>query len=148
MGFFDFGRSFLNSIPLQGGFTTALWGDPSQDAHQDAMSKAQGMMGQQRSDMMDARMNAMSQGSLAFGPRNQMLGQMMGQRGPNAQAMNLQPMMQNPMSPGMQAGIRQAAFGSAPPTAAPPGIGGGPAPSNGQFTGGMGMQPKDPYGRY
>ncbi len=146
MGFFDFGRSFLNALPLSGGITTALWGDPSQEAHQKSFEQAQGMMGQQRSNMMDARMNAMNQGALAFGPRNQMLGQMMGQQGPNAQAMNLAPMTQNPMTPQHQAGIRQAAFGSAPPTSAPPGSGGGPAPSGGQFTGGL--PPKDPYGRY
>ncbi len=148
MGFnpFDFGRSFVNSLPLVGGITSSLWGDPSQEAHQDAMRKAQGMMAGQRSNMMDARMNAMNQGALAFGPRNQMLGQMMGQRGPNAQAMNLQPMLQNPLTPQHQAGVRQAAFGSAPPTTAPPGYGGGPAGSSGTFTGGM--PPKDPYGRY
>lgn len=145
MGFFDWGRSFINGLPLVGGVTSNLWGDPSQEAHQDAMQQAQGMMGQQRSNMMDARMNAMNQGALAFGPRNQMLGQMMGQRGPGAQAMNLAPMMQNPMTPNAQAGIRQQAFGSAPPTQAPPGYGGGPAGSSGQFTG---TPPKDPYGRY
>ena len=145
MGFFDFGRSFINSLPLAGGITTSLWGDPSQEAHQDSMKQAQGMMGQQRSNMMDGRMNAMNQGALAFGPRNQMLGQMMGQRGPGAQAMNLAPMMQNPMTPQHQGSIRQAAFGSAPPTQAPPGYGGGPAGSSGTFGG---MPPKDPYGRY
>ncbi len=146
MGFFDFGRSFLNALPIQGALTSALWGDPSQEAHQKSFDQAQQMMAGQRSNMMDARMNAMNQGALAFGPRNQMLGQMMGQQGPNAQAMNLAPMMQNPMTPQHQAGIRQAAFGSAPPTSAPPGMGGGPAPSGGQFTGGL--PPKDPYGRY
>ena len=145
MGFLDFGRSFLNSLP-GGGVLSSLWGDPSQEAHQRSFEEAQKMMAMQRSNQMDARMNAMNQGALAFGPRNQMLGQMMGQRGPNAQAMNLNPMMQNPMTPGAQASIRQAAFGSAPPTSAPPGMGGGPAGSSGAFTGGM--PPKDPYGRY
>ena len=145
MGFFDWGRSFINSLPLVGGVTSSLWGDPSQEGVQDAYKQAQGQMAQQRSNVMDARMNAMNQGAMAFGPRNQMLGQMMGQRGPNAQAMDLKPMLQNPMTPQAQAGIRQAAFGSAPPTQAPPGYGGGPAPSTGAFSG---MPPKDPYGRY
>lgn len=146
MGLFDFGRKFLNSLPVAGGVLTQLWGDPTQEQHQKSFEQARQMMGQQRSNMMDARMNAMNQGALAFGPRNQILGQMMGQRGPNAQAMDLKPMMQNPMPPGMQGGIRQAAFGSAPPTNAPPGFGGGPAGSSGTFTGGM--PPRDPYGRY
>lgn len=146
MGFFDWGRSLMNSLPLQGGLTTMLWGDPSQEAHQKSFEQAQQMMAGQRSNMMDGRMNAMNQGALAFGPRNQMLGQMMGQQGPGAQAMNLQPMLQNPMTPQHQAGIRQAAFGNAPPTSAPPGMGGGPAGSSGAFTGSL--PPKDPYGRY
>lgn len=145
MGFFDWGRSFVNSLPGIGGITTGLWGDPSQEGVQDAYSKARQAMAQQRSGMMDSRMNAMNQGALAFGPRNQMLGQMMGQRGANPQAMDLSPMLQNPMSPQMQSGIRQAAFGSAPPTNAPPGFGGGPASSSRTFSG---MPPKDPYGRY
>lgn len=144
MGFFDFGRNFINSLPGIGGITANLWGDPSQEGVQKSFDQAQQQMAMQRSNMMDARMNAMNQGALAFGPRNQMLGQMMGQQGPDAQAMNLQPMLQNPMSPGMQGDIRQQAFGSAPPTNAPPGYGGGAAPSSGAFSG-VGQQ--NPYRR-
>lgn len=143
MGFLDFGRSFLNSLPLSGGITSALWGDPSQEAHQKSFEEAQRMMQMQRSGMMDSRMNAMNQGALAFGPRNQMLGEMMG-KGPNSQAMDLAPMLQNPMSNQMQSGIRQAAFGSAPPTNAPPGMGGQPTTPGGAFTG---AGPQNPYRR-
>lgn len=144
MGFLDFGRSFINSLPGVGGITSSLWGDPSQEAHQKSYERAQQMLAQQRSNMMDSRMNAMNQGALAFGPRNQMLGQMMGQQGPNAQAMDLAPMLQNPMSPSMQGDIRQAAFGSAPPQNAPPGYGGGPAQTSGAFSG---VGPQNPYRR-
>lgn len=132
MGFLDFGRSFINTIPGIGGLTTSLWGDPSQEAHQQSFQQARQMMDQQRSGMMDARMNAMNQGALAFGPRNQMLGQMMGGQGP---LMDLAPMLKNPMPTNMQGNIRQAAFGSAPPQAAPPGMGGGPGQTGGAFTG-------------
>jgi len=145
MGFLDFGRSFLNSLPVAGGVLSSLWGDPSQEAHQRSFEEARRRMAQQRSGMMDSRMNAMNQGALAFGPRNQMLGQMMGQRGPGAQAMDLNPMLQNPMSAQMQGDIRQAAFGSAPPQNAPPGMGGGLAGSSGAFSG-VGQQ--NPYRRY
>ncbi len=114
MGLWDFGRKFLNSIPIQGGITSALWGDPTQEAVQDAYGSAQGEMAKNRAYMMDARMNAMNQGALAFGPRNQMLGQMMGQTGPNAQAMDLAPMLKNPMPQAMQNDIRRQAFGKDP----------------------------------
>ncbi len=112
MGFFDFGRRFINGLPVVGGITSSLWGDPSQEAHQKSFDQAQGMLSQQRANMMDTRMNAMNQGALAFGPRNEMLGQMMGQQGP---AFDLAPMMQNPMPQNMQNDIRTAAFGSPPP---------------------------------
>jgi len=144
MGFFDWGRNLVNSLPGVGGLTAGIWGDPGQEGVQDAYKQAQQMLAQQRSGMMDSRMNAMNQGALAFGPRNQMLGQMMGQQGPGAQAMDLAPMLQNPMSTAMQGDIRQAAFGSAPPQNAPPGFGGGPAQTNGAFTG-VGQQ--NPYRR-
>lgn len=144
MGFLDFGRKFINSLPGVGGVTSALWGDPSQEGVQQAYQQAQEMLKGQRSNMMDARMNAMNQGALAFGPRNEMLGQMMGQQGPNAQAMDLNPLMQNPMPQNMQQDIRTAAFGSAPPTNAPPGYGGQPQAPGGAFTG-VGQQ--NPYRR-
>lgn len=119
MSFLDFGRKFINSLPGLGGVTTALWGDPSQEAVQKAFGQSREEMAKNRSDMMDARMNAMNQGAMAFGPRNQMLGQMMGQQGP---LMDLGPMLQNPMPAQMQSRIREAAFGpgAAPPNAPPP----------------------------
>lgn len=144
MGFLDFGRQFLNNLP-GGSLLSNLWGDPSQEAHQKSFEKAQQMMAGQRSNMMDARMNAMGQGALAFGPRNQMLGQMMGQQGPGAQAMDLTQMLQNPMPNQMQTDIRTAAFGSAPPMSAPPGMGGQPQAPGGAFTG---TGPQNPYRRY
>lgn len=146
MGFLDFGRSFINSLPGVGGITASLWGDPAQEGVQKSFAEAQKQMAAQRSGLMDARMNAMNQAALAFGPRNAMLGQMMGQHGPNPQAMDLTPMLQNPMPQSMQQDIRQQAFGSAPPSNAPPGYGGGPAGSYSSFTGRT--PPKDPYGRY
>jgi hypothetical protein len=126
MGFFDFGRKFINGLPGVGGITSNLWGDPSQEGVQDAYKKAQQEQAMQRMNMMDSRMNAMNQGALAFGPRNQMLGQMMGQQGP---AMDMTQMLQNPMSQGMQNGIRQAAFGTAPPNDGRP-VGGQFVPPN------------------
>lgn len=142
MGLFDFGRKFVNSLP-GGGVFASLWGDPSQEAHQKSFEEAQRMLKDRRSDMMDSRMNAMNQAALAFGPRNQMLGEMMGM-GKGANAMNLAPMLQNPMAPGMQQDIRKQAFGNAPPPNAPPGYGGGPAGSYGAFTG---VGPQNQYRR-
>lgn len=144
MSIFDFGRKFINGLPIVGGITSNLWGDPSQEAMQQAFGDARQQMATNRAYNMEGRTNAMNQAALAFGPRNQMLGQMMGQRGPNAQAMDLTPMLQNPMSPSMQGDIRQAAFGSAPPQNAPPGYGGGPAGSYGAFTG---VGPQNQYRR-
>lgn len=112
MGFFDWGRSLVNALPGVGGITTAIWGDPSQEGVQDAYKQSREEMAKQNAYQMMGRMNAMNQGALAFGPRNQMLGQMMGQTGPNAQAMDLTPMLQNPMSHAQQDAISQAAFGA------------------------------------
>lgn len=150
MGFFDWGRSFINSIPIAGGLTSQLWGDPGQEGVQQAYGQAQDQMAKYRSGMMDSRMNAMNQGALAFGPRNQMLGEMMG-KGPGQNLMDLDPMLQNPMSQAMQGDIRQQAFGPAGPPGQPPpmaGQPGQPPPMNnvgGAFTG-VGQQ--NPYRRY
>src|ERR1044071_3465527 len=95
MGLFDFGRSFINGLPFVGGITSSLWGDPSQEAVQHSYGQAQQLEAQQRANMMGARMNAMNQAALAFGPRNQMLGEMMGSGKP---LMDLNPMLQNPMN--------------------------------------------------
>lgn len=142
MSIFDFGRKFINGLPLVGGITSNLWGDPSQEAVQKAYGQAQHEQALNRSDMMDARMNAMNQGAMAFGPRNQMLGQMMGQQGP---AMDLGPMLQNPMPQQMQSRIRDAAFGpQGAPGAAPPMAGGPRNDVGGAFTG-VGAQ--NPYRR-
>lgn len=123
-------RRFMNSLPGAGGFLTSLWGDPGQEAHQKAMQQAQEMLKMQRSNQMDGRMNAMNQGAMAFGPRNDMLGQMMGKQGP---AMDLAPMMQNPMPVNQQNDIRAQAFGV-------------PAPNDGRPVGGAWTGPRGPYG--
>lgn len=141
MGFFDWGRKLVNGLPVVGGITSNLWGDPSQEGVQDAYGKAQQQQAQQRAYMMDGRMNAMNQAAMAFGPRNQMLGQMMGQQGP---AMDMTPMLQNPMSMAQQNDIRSAAFGPGAPSAAPPGAGGQPQAVGGAFTG---TGPQNPYRR-
>lgn len=111
-GMGDKGRNFLNGLPFVGGMFQGMFGDPEQEAMQRAMKEAQQKMERYRAQSMDSRMNAMNQGALAFGPRNNMLGQMMGQQGP---AMDLGPMLQNPMSPQMQGDIRAAAFDPANP---------------------------------
>lgn len=122
MGFWDWSRNLTNSLPVIGGVSSAMFGDPDQEAVQRAYQQAQEEQRKQRAYQMDGRMNAMNQGALAFGPRNQMLGQMMGQQGPT---MDLGPMMQNPMPMQQQQDIRQAAFGKGlPPPPGPMGSGG------------------------
>ncbi len=144
MGFFDFGRKFINSLPGVGGMATTLWGDPSQEAHQRSFEQAREEQEKMRAYLMDARMNAMNQGALAFGPRNQMLGEMLG-KGPGQNAMDLGPMLQNPMTQAQQNDIRQQAFGNTnTPPAVPNPAFGGPQPG-GAFTG-TGQQ--NPYRRY
>lgn len=122
MSLWDFGRRFTNSLPLVGGVSSALFGDPGHEDMQAAFQKAQQDLARNRMYNMDARMNAMNQSAMAFGPRNQMLGQMMGQQGP---AMDLQSMMANPMPMAQQQDIRQAAFGNqvAPPPNGAPNMG-------------------------
>jgi hypothetical protein len=136
-------RKFINSLPGIGGLTSSLWGDPSQEGVQQAYAQALEELKKNRSNMMDSRMNAMNQGALAFGPRNQMLGEMMG-KGPGQNAMDLAPMLQNPMPMNMQNDIRQQAFGSTPPMNAPPMAGGQPTPPGGAFTG---VGPQNPFRR-
>ena len=110
---FDFGRRFINGLPVVGGITSNLWGDPDQEAMQEAFAKAKQMQAKSRAYAMDGRMNAMNQSALAFGPRNQMLGEMMG-KGPGQNAMDLAPMLKNPMPQQQQQDIRDAAFAPAP----------------------------------
>ncbi len=119
MGIFDWGRGLINKIPIYGPIASAVWGDPSQEAHQKSLQKTKEEQERERAYDMEARMNAMNQGALAFGPRNQMLGEMMGM-GKGQNLMDLSPMMRNPMPQGQQNDIRQKAFGSAPPAQAPP----------------------------
>lgn len=107
MGAGDSFRNFGNSLPFVGGMMSSIWGDPEQEAAQRAYRQAQEAMKKQRFYNMEARNNMMSQGKLAFGPRNEMLGQMMGQQGP---AMNLDYILKNPMGLEQQADIRAAAF--------------------------------------
>ena len=114
MGFLDWGRNFFNSLPVVGGLTSTLWGDPQQEAMQKAFEQTQQELRKQRAYNMDTRANMMNQAQLAFGPRNQMLGQMMGQQGP---AMDLSAILKNPMSQQQQDDIRTAAFGSQSPGA-------------------------------
>lgn len=107
MSLWDGFRNFSNSLPFVGGLTSSLWGDPDQENVQKAYQHSQQELAKQRFYNMDARNNMMSQGKLAFGPRNQMLGQMMGQQGP---AMNLDYILKNPMGLEQQADIRSQAF--------------------------------------
>lgn len=142
MGLLDFGRKFINGLPIVGGVASNLWGDPSQEGVQKAFGQARHDMAVNRSDMMDARMNAMNQSAMAFGPRNQMLGQMMGGQGP---AMDMSQMLQNPMPQQMQSRIREAAFGPGGPPGAPPPMAPGPRNDVGGAFTGVGAQ--NPYRR-
>lgn len=109
-GAWDSYRGFVNGLPFVGGMTAGLWGDPSQEAVQEAYKQAQEQQRRDRAYAMQGRMNAMDQGALAFGPRNQMLGEIMGNR--NGQpAFDLEPMIRNPMPRMQQEEIRRAAFG-------------------------------------
>lgn len=103
-------RNTLNSIPFVGGLFKGILGDPEHEAMQRAMEEAKQVLTRERAFNMEGRTNAMNQGALAFGPRNEMLGEMMG-KGPGQNAMDLAPMMQNPMPQMQQDEIRAAAFG-------------------------------------
>jgi hypothetical protein len=104
-------RNFLNGIPFVGGMFKGLLGDPEHEAMQRAMAEAKEVLTRERAFSMQGNVNAMNQGALAFGPRNEMLGEMMG-KGPGQNAMDLGPMLQNPMPMGQQEEIRAAAFGA------------------------------------
>lgn len=107
-------RNFLNSIPFVGGMFKGILGDPEHEAMQRAMEEAKQVLTRERAFNMQGRINAMNQGALAFGPRNEMLGEMMG-KGPGQNAMDLQPMLQNPMPMVQQDEVRAAAFGGMQP---------------------------------
>lgn len=111
MSFLDWGRNLFNNLPIVGGLTSSIWGDPDQERVQDAYKQSQQDLAKQRAYNMDARTNMMNQGALAFGPRNQMLGQMMGMQGP---AMDLSQILKNPMSQAQQDDIRNSAFPQQP----------------------------------
>lgn len=109
MSVWDFTRNLFNSLPVTGGITSALWGDPNQEAMQRGFQQSREELARQRAYQMDSRMNAMGQAASAFGPRNQMLGQMMGMGGP---AYDLSQILKNPMTNRQQDEIRDAAFGT------------------------------------
>ncbi len=88
-------RSGMNSIPIVGGLTSSIFGDPDQEDHQANLERAQAQINGYRPQAMQGRMNAMNQGALAFGPLNQLMGQMYGK----GAMQNMKPMMQNPMDP-------------------------------------------------
>jgi hypothetical protein len=117
-------RRLVNSIPVVGGIGSSIWGDPDQEAHQKAMKRASGQAAQYRPELMNSRMNAISQMSQAFEPMNQMMQQVYGGgqpgKGPTGGMMDIEAMTQNPMSQGMQDQMYQSAFGTnAPPRTGP-----------------------------
>ncbi len=141
MSAWDGFRNITNSIPGVGGLTTAIFGDPKQEAKQKAMQRAAQQSNQYRAELLPSRLNAMSQMSGAFEPMNNMLGKMyggfndpslqtqQGQMGPGPQMVDINAMNQNPMTQGMMNQISQNATGRpAPPIRPPPGM--GPPPAN------------------
>lgn len=131
MGFGDRARSFVNAIPGVGGLTTALFGDPAQEAHARAMREASSAAAKRRPELMNSRLQALSQMSQAFEPMNRLMAEYNGM-GPNSKMMDIQSMIQNPMTQGMQDQMYQAAFGrNAPPAAPPPGFSNGQNPQPG-----------------
>jgi hypothetical protein len=139
MGAWDWTRNFVNNIPIVGGFTSSAFGDPKQEAKQDAFRQATAQINQARPEMMQSRLNAMSNTSAAFQPMNKMLQQTYGgfsdpkmqtqegQMDPNSGMMDFNQLNQNPMTQGMQDQMYMAAFGRPAPPSRIPG-----APPNGQ----------------
>lgn len=84
----------MNSIPIVGGLSTAIFGDPNQEAHQQQLAQNKADIAAYRPEVLRARLNAMNQGALAFNPLNNLMGQMYGQ---GAQ-MDMKQMMQNPFA--------------------------------------------------
>lgn len=97
--------AFWNEIPLVGGLLGGIFGNPEQEAHEKALKRAQQEMFQYRPEALDARMNAMHSMAGAFGPANNMMGQMYG----SGAQMDVGSMIQNPFSPEAQARMRAMA---------------------------------------
>ena len=120
---FDLRRP-INAIPGLGSLGSAIWGDPDQEAHSKAMKAASAQAAKYRPELMNSRMNAIGQMSQAFEPINQLMQQMYGGGqpgvGPTGGAMDIQGMIQNPMSQGMQDQMYQSAFGTKAPPGMPP----------------------------
>jgi hypothetical protein len=132
----DKGRSFAGNLPFVGGLYKSAFGDPAEEAHQKAMAEVAAAAAQRRPQMMESRMNAMRQMAPAFDPMNKMLGEMNGM-GPDARMMDMNAMVQNPMTQGAQDQMYQSAFGGrmAPPNSGrpPPGFAPGQTPPQNQF---------------
>lgn len=110
-------RSITNSLPIVGGLSSAIFGDPNQEDHQKQMEAAAQRIKQYRPMAMQGRMNAMNQGSLAFNPLNELMSQMYG---PGARQ-DIQGMNKNPLPRQEQDRAYMEAFGHpAPPSAPPP----------------------------
>jgi hypothetical protein len=103
-------RSFFNSLPVAGGLFESLWGSPEQEAKQKAMAEAQQAMFAYRPVAMDARLGAMNNMSAAFGPMQQLMGQMYG---PAAQT-DMSKLIGNPFSEQAQAEMLAKAQGPGP----------------------------------
>lgn len=98
-------RSFVNSLPVVGGVFESIWGSPEQEAKQAAMEQAKQAMFAYRPMAMDTRMNAMQNSAAAFGPMQQLMGQMYGQ---GAQT-DMSKLISNPFPDRMQDDMRQMA---------------------------------------
>ena len=137
---FDLRRP-LNSIPVIGSLGASIWGDPDQEAHEEAMKKASALAAQSRPEMMNSRMNAIGQMSQAFEPMNRMMQATYGGNqpaGPTGGMMDIGAMAKNPMSQGLQDQMYQSAFGrQAPPGAPPPGFANGQNPQAGNSAFGL-----------
>jgi hypothetical protein len=125
MSFWDSMRSGVNSIPIVGGVTSGVWGDPAQEAHQKQLEQNKKQLQQYRPVNMQGRMNAMNQSALAFEPLQKLMAQMYGQ----GAVPNMQGMLKNPMPQEGMDQMYQAAYGrGAPPVNNPNPFGQGGTP--------------------
>lgn len=93
-GIVDSGRSFLNSLPIAGGIFEGLFGSPEQEAHARELARVKAAYEAYRPEMQANRFGAMQNQSAAFGPMQQLMGQMYG---PGAQ-MDFSKIVQNPFA--------------------------------------------------
>jgi hypothetical protein len=119
----DDGKRTLNSLPIVGAASEAIFGNPDEEAHLKKMKAAEAELNNSRPAMMQSRMNAMNNMSGAFEPMNNMMQQAYG--GPHSPShggqgmFDLERMRQNPIGLSQQSQMNAKAFGRPSPTTAP-----------------------------